>query len=610
MSDPGQPEAAMDDASRRPRPALSRSLSSLWSEGAAPAWDVVVVGSGYGGSVAAAVLAGSTIAEPGGGRRPLRLAVLERGREYLPGDFPSRLSDLPAHWRIARQDTGAVSGNTEGLFDLRLGADVAALLANGLGGGSLINAGVLLEPRPNGLEGADWLELLAALGGSGDAKNEDSPMRRALRALGGEVAAPDGARVANTIARHAGARAGSLPKLDALRAVAGSDFNCRPVPLIVAMADEANSAGVALPACTLCGDCMTGCNVGAKNSHDANLLALAAAAGAEIVTGASVLRLAREGGAWRIEVQHSDARLREREPGPLVLRAGRVILAAGTLGSSEILLRSRSDRLALSPTLGARFSCNGDNIVALRGLARPTRSCADETTPLEGRGIGPTITGAIEFPNDPDQGPGFLVQDFAVPGPMKWLFDETVTTAGHFNELARADCSEHRSANPGALDPFAVDPEAMARSLLVGVFGHDEARGCLGLAPAEGPRAGGVQIRWPEARDSRWLDQAQQRLQALAGARGASLVPNPLWRLLPPALETLARQPRGPVLTVHPLGGCAIGRDAGEGVVDGFGRVYDAWACAFGEAAAASCVGACSQARDPASAQARADASA
>ena len=119
---------------------LSRPLEDwLHEQGAQPQVDVLIVGSGYGGAAAAHALAGQCD-ERG---RPLRVVVLERGREYLAGAFPSRFAELPGHIRYAGPAASAPTGRREALFDFRLGPDVCVALANGLGGGSLINAGVL-----------------------------------------------------------------------------------------------------------------------------------------------------------------------------------------------------------------------------------------------------------------------------------------------------------------------------------------------------------------------------------------------------------------------------------------------------------------------------------
>jgi len=113
-------------------------------------YDVVIVGSGYGGAIAAAQLAGSTH----NGKR-ISLCVLERGKEYLPGMFPSRMADLPGHIRFSTPNASGPRGIREGLFDFRIGPDVCALVANGLGGGSLINAGVMAQP-PDGVFTSRW----------------------------------------------------------------------------------------------------------------------------------------------------------------------------------------------------------------------------------------------------------------------------------------------------------------------------------------------------------------------------------------------------------------------------------------------------------------------
>ena len=113
--------------------------------------------------------------------------------------------------------------------------------------------------------------------------------------------------------------------------------------------------------CKRCGDCATGCNHDAKNSLDTNLLARARKARARIFTGATVLRIERgEDAIWQLHVAHTDDATRKRQGAPAVLRARKLILAAGTFGSTEILLRSRDRGLALSAALGSRFSGNGD----------------------------------------------------------------------------------------------------------------------------------------------------------------------------------------------------------------------------------------------------------
>src|SRR5688572_7874929 len=133
------------------RPWLSRQATELFARLRDTAkdsfdCDLLIVGSGYGGAVAAARASGHQVPQPDGRLRPARIWVLERGSEYQPGMFPSRFSELAGHVRFDTQAGQPALGRPEGLFDARIGSDVGVLLGNGLGGGSLINAGVMEKP--------------------------------------------------------------------------------------------------------------------------------------------------------------------------------------------------------------------------------------------------------------------------------------------------------------------------------------------------------------------------------------------------------------------------------------------------------------------------------
>ena len=117
-----------------------------------PAYDVVVVGSGYGGGVAASRLA----------RAGLSVCVIERGREFVTGEFPNRLPELRRELQIVGGKMR--SGRRTGLFDFRLGSDIHVLIGCGLGGGSLINAAVGLRPDPRVFADGAWPEEVRADG--------------------------------------------------------------------------------------------------------------------------------------------------------------------------------------------------------------------------------------------------------------------------------------------------------------------------------------------------------------------------------------------------------------------------------------------------------------
>lgn len=579
MSMPSSPATPVGPGASTVRRRMAASVEDLRAE-AGHIWDVVIVGSGYGGAAAAASFAGLEV-----DGKKLSVCVLERGSEFLPGDFPSRFGDLPKHVRMST-DTGT-RGQADGLFDMRIGKDVCALVGNGLGGGSLINAGVLVEPDPQ--------EVDRLFSGKGDAiqtLKDGDWYTQALNVLGGQVGV-QGVPTPNTLGRHPDASSIHKGKALATLSTNGAD----DVPVSVAMASERNSAGLQLNACTLCGDCMTGCNVGAKNSLDTNLLHTAHNAGARLFTGVSVLSVdqSEKNTVWVLRAVCTDPQRQSEQEGPFAIRARHVVLAAGALGSSEILLRSRSDRLPFSAELGAHFSCNGDSLAAFYDMPVPVNPSADEGLPITQRTVGPTITREIRVSADqfkcqikdqiksPNNGshPAFRVQEFAVPAAVKRLFEEIVTTSMALHSVNRADCSPHGDEKTGTPDPLAVNPAAVHKTLLVGVIGHDEAKGVLQLDRRQGstrerPMPGHVRIHWPDARHGPALEAADQVLQlwANSGGKGA-LLPNPLWKLLPGSLTDLVSQPRGPVLTVHPLGGCAWDKAAAEGVVNEFGQVYN-----------------------------------
>ncbi|HEY1227191.1 MAG TPA: NAD(P)-binding protein, partial [Ramlibacter sp.] len=118
-----------------------------WKKGElATSFDAIVIGSGYGGSVAALRLA----------QKGYRTLVLERGGEYLPGDFPNDFGLVPKALRINVPTRGLPVGSASGLLEFHLGQGMVAISGNGLGGGSLINAGVAIQPDADVFAQAAW----------------------------------------------------------------------------------------------------------------------------------------------------------------------------------------------------------------------------------------------------------------------------------------------------------------------------------------------------------------------------------------------------------------------------------------------------------------------
>jgi cholesterol oxidase len=523
------------------RPGLSHGaevLVRLLEEGANKSFDcdVLIVGSGYGGAVAAARLAGSTV--KGNGEKA-RVWLLERGREYAPGHFPSRFSELPGHVRFNTQKGGPTRGRAEGLFDLRIGGDVSALLGNGLGGGSLINAGVM-EPPDEDAFASGWPGAITLA-------NLADGYQRTLKMIGPQSLANDPSR-----------------RWAAFEAVASANgTQAKHCNIAVNLGGPMhNAAGVLMSQCTQCGDCITGCNQGAKGSLDTNYLAWAQARGVEMFCGGAVEHVLRatDGDPWSVTWHFTDPARRLPGADPRPIRARHVVLAAGSFGSTEILMRSGLQGLPVSKELGKRFSTNGDFLAAGVRHRDPVDSAADqESDPADpaARRVGPTITGLARAPKVNGQVP-FVVEEFSVPGALRHVFGELTSTLNAF--IAPG---ESRDAN----GPRAVTDRSIAHCSLYGAMGDDDAAGRLALLAdiAKGSVEGALCTVWKDVtkvnvfeQQGDWLTEGLTPL--CDGER--PLVPHPLH------LFELG------ALTVHPLGGCAMGTNFADGVVDSEGRVF------------------------------------
>ncbi|MEZ5726884.1 MAG: GMC family oxidoreductase N-terminal domain-containing protein [Burkholderiaceae bacterium] len=570
--------------------------AQLTGDPSTPPVDVLVVGSGYGGAIAAAAF--SSARKPDG--EAPDVVVLERGHEYLRGAFPSAANELAGQVRFGPLPDGSVRGQNDGLFDIKLGADVSCLVANGLGGGSLINAGVMLAPDASVWEMPCWPGPVAEWGRARE--DCDRAYAHVARLLGARTESGE----PNTIERARMSLPGKYRMLRALHEQGGDagtaveHFDAAPITVGMVAGDR-TAAGVELAPCNGCGDCATGCNFGAKNSLDLNLLASARAAGARIYTGAIVERIERDpDGVWQVHAMHTDPHLRERQGGPILVRARHVVLAAGTYGSTAILLRSQRHGLALSPRLGSRFSGNGDTIaavvprtvnaaarhVAQAGGADPglplARPAGDEGVAPARRGIGPTITGVIDRRSDPSQ-PAMVIEEFGIPATLRRMLDEVITTGRLLQQLGEPLAPADRAA-ASVRDPAAVDPATIDATLIVGMMGDDGAGGVLELAgDPRRPAADAhelsepaVRVRWPQVGRLPLFEHQMTVLRDHVAGLGADwmAVPNPAWRPFDPRVASMLGEIGGPVLSVHPLGGCPMGEDRESGVVDHAGRVF------------------------------------
>lgn len=507
--------------------------------------DVLVIGSGYGGSVAAATLAD--------GARTVW--VLERGREYALGEFPRDVGELPGHVRLQRAGEREAIGRKDALFDVRSFEGGAVLVGSGLGGGSLINAGVALRPDYAVFRRPPWPEAVRKM----TDEELDALFADAQGLLGAEPL-PD---------------AEQLPKFQALarlaRAVGGK---AEAVPLTIAADDlpAGDDRPVDLQRCVRCGNCFTGCNFGAKRTLATNLIPRAVQNKARFFTGAEALRIeapAASGGPYRVAVRL----VADRMPAEHVIEAGTVIVSAGSLGSTEILMRSlQAGKLALPPqALGSRFSGNGDTIAMGWGQRTPVQAFAATRADGAPLPVGPTISGVIRTRVDVGgaQRTAFI-QDGAAPQALAAAGAALGSTLSLFHRYTRWRLPAFfRGRADWVAAPAALRDHAQ---LLLGM-GEDEANGWLGW---DGERL--CIERWPDSPGGAGFQEAlHERLRQAgrSGFDGGDYLPNPMWRPLPDLFAQVVGTDAqvGNRLSVHPLGGCPMGDDPGQSVVDDLGAV-------------------------------------
>ncbi|MGI9463047.1 MAG: GMC family oxidoreductase N-terminal domain-containing protein, partial [Aestuariivirgaceae bacterium] len=468
----------------------------------------------------------------------LSVAVLERGREILPGQFPKTLRQGMRDFQV---DTPlGRTGERDALFDMRVNDDISVMVGCGLGGTSLINGNVMLKPEAQVYEDAAWPKAL----------RDEISTRLA-----------DGYRRAEQMLQpvaYPGMR--QLPKLDALRTAAealGGDFSLPPINVTFSLDPAGNHAGVVQPACTLCGDCCSGCNVGAKNTVAMNYLPDAHAHGAEIFTLARVDHIERKGDGWQVVYRQVG-----KNGGAETLRCRFVVVGAGTLGSSEIMLRSGEAGLALSLRLGGHFSGNGDVIAFGYNNDRPINGIGVGDPPVvDGAPVGPVIAGLIDLRDNLALKRNMVIQEGAIPSLLAPLlpaimsgiapvFGKDTDDGDFFDEAGRMLKSVVKGAYSGAVHH--------TQTLLV--MSHDDSGGVMQL---DGKR---LRLTWPDAGKRPVFRRISETLRKATAATGGTYVDNPMWS------KALGRN----LVTVHPLGGCRLGDDSDGGVVDHKCRVFDA----------------------------------
>ncbi len=475
---------------------------------AMPVYDAVVIGSGYGGGVAVSRLA----------RMGLRVAVLEQGRLWRPGDFPTTAKAR----RKATRLTGRAPkvGDPAGLYYLSVGKGLTVFGASGLGGGSLINAGVVLRPDLGRLRKLGWPVAVVSDGLllAGLARAE---------AMLGVAPVPGPER----FAKFAGMR----------RAAEASGRSVQLPSMTISHSPGPNVAGVMQYACRNCGDCWSGCNVGAKNTVGITYIADAVDHGAAVFCESRAQSISKTESGWEIVVQDLSKMATNHR-----IEAQTVVMAAGTLGTNELLLRAQQRGLKLSAKLGEQFSANGDDLVLADYLPAAVNAVATGFPPQAPRGaalVGPHSMALIDLGGE--------------HGPL-WVHDGTMLAM--MAALAPLEALlQLKLGNAIRLLKEGIYGDEISRSQLLYVVAHDDASGRLRLQNDH------VIVDWPGYSDAPERVSAEQKVKAMIESMGAVFHSNPF------AMTAFG----GNRIIAHPLGGCAMGETVEQGVVAPDGRVFD-----------------------------------
>ncbi len=480
--------------------------------------DFAVIGSGFGGSVAA-----HRLTEKGH-----RVTVLEKGKRWLSPDFPK------SNWNIRKAFWFPYLG-CRGIFGMRLLREALVLHGVGVGGGSLVYANTLFEPPDHvwndpqwrGLE--DWQTVMP---------EHFDTARRMLGVVENPKLGP-----ADEALRSAAARRG---KEDTFRKTPVAIYFGEPD---VTVPDPYfDGKGPERTGCTFCGGCMVGCRFGAKNTLDKNYLYLAEAAGAEIVpdTRVTLVEALPEGG-YRLHWKRSKG-LFSTASG--VLTAQSVVFAGGVLGTIPLLMECKEKGVLpnLSDEIGNVVRTNSEALLGVtsksrkdlwEGIAIGAKVEIDDETHFE----------CVRFPKGSDVmlllGTPLTDGGGGFPRQLKWI-----------GNILRHPIDFLRILKPwGRAETGTV------------VMAMQTADNHTRLIRKR-------QLLWPFSRTLTTQPDPDQ-----PGIPSYIPVANQIAREVADDLDAIPQSTLNEVLldtssTAHILGGCAIGSGPDKGVIDSSGRVF------------------------------------
>ena len=488
-------------------------------------FDVVVIGSGFGGSILACRLA----------QAGKSVCVLERGKRWTATTVPRSPT------QVARDGFWDADRGQFGLLEYRAFKRMHVIQGCGVGGGSLHYFNVHIRPPASIFDDPRWPADMTL--------DSLSPYYDLARDMmdAKPLSPPPGREMPERTAHFQ----------DACRRT-GRESELVPIAVHTGPPRLNPAGGVPQLPCDYNGNCGLGCTAGAKNSMDVTYLPLAERHGAEVrPLHTAELIVPLDGGGYRVDFTVRD------EADPTEIDVGsvegtEVVIAAGTLGTNELLLRCNQKNGTLpklSKTLGHGFSGNGDLLL----VGTMTERKIDP-------GWGPSITAGVDVG---EPGAEAYIEDLGYPDQILWFIEGMIAAASlTVNPLRAFRILELFTFNQVALKS-ATDRISKEREAL---FDGGRTTGFLpylGMCKdaADGKfsidRSGALDLDWNPRASASAFAQLETALKELSGALDGHYVSSPLydwpWRNL---------------LTAHPLGGCAMSEDATTGVVDEYGRVH------------------------------------
>lgn len=533
-----------DDPNSKEFPRISRPVELLRNS-----YDTVVIGSGYGGSVAASRMA----------RAGQSVCLLERGQEKWPGEYPSGFLDAMKEFHVSGNFApGFLSGlavdggDPTGLYHLIMGKGQNAFVGNGLGGTSLLNANVFIEVDDRTMEMDAWPEQLRK------AKSLAHYYELARKVLEPETYPKDWP---------------DLPKLTMLERQAealGWKESFKRVEQTTRFMNGPNSTGVEMYPSALTGMDCTGVNDGSKSSTLVNYLSDAWNWGAEMFCQCEVRYIKKHpepeiGGYLVFFAWHGANRgaFKDNLYEDLMWVHARkaVFLGAGAIGTTEILLRSKKLGLSMSNKVGTGMSGNGD-ILAFGYNTDTEVNAIGRAYPSPYNPVGPTITGVIDRRDTDNPLDGFVIQEGAIPKALAPLFQTMLEMMpGNqypegYSLMAKV---KHVLAQQGSrfLGPY-FKKGSIERTQVYLIMSHDSNQAILTLKDDK------PVLEFLGVGRSEHVQELNEVLKQATEAVGGIFVNSPFY-------AALGEQE----ITVHPIGGACMSKDghADHGVTNHFGEV-------------------------------------